>query len=62
MARMTTRQADKLIGKRIKVRFPFYGQDAELTIVSRRPRKDVIVTTTGDVLQLSDMELIEVIG
>lgn len=63
---MTTRQADKLIGKQIEVSFPAWKQQGELTIISRRFRSSTVEakeTATGHlgVFDCRDMELIRVL-
>ena len=57
---MTTRQADRLIGKEILVRFPTYHQEGPLTIVRRRFRSSTVETADGGVFDCRDMELVKI--
>lgn len=39
---MTTKQADRLIGQEITVRWPTYNEQATIKIVARRPRSSIV--------------------
>ena len=59
---MKSTQADQLIGKEIKVRFPRYHQERVLTIVSRRFKSRMVTTRDGGLFDCDDMELVEIMN